>query len=107
MPEFVDWGMAREPMALVRQAAEALAAGRWVGFPTETGYALTARADRPESFARVPGGELAWSLALPVGSEVAAWTGGLSRTACRLVRRCWPGPVAFVFDGAAKKGPAA
>jgi protein-tyrosine phosphatase len=99
--------MAREPMALVRQAAEALAAGRWVVFPTETGYALTARADRPEALARVPGGDLAWSLALPVGSAVAAWAGGLSRTACRLVRRCQPGPVTFVFAGAARSGPAA
>ena len=107
MPEFIDWKQAREPAVVRDRAAAVLATGGWVAFPTETGHALAARSDRPDALARVPAQGLSWSLALPEAAGLDEWAGGLSVVARRLVLRTWPGPVCFVFDGAAKTGPAA
>src|SRR5262249_27740525 len=107
MPEFIDWSAVRDPGRLRDGVREVLDAGGWVAFPTETGPALATRADRPDGLSRVPADGLNWSVALPDDASLLAWTGGLSRAARRLVRRTWPGPVAFEFAGADQSAPVA
>jgi protein-tyrosine phosphatase len=107
MPEFIDWRQVREPARVRDQLIAVLDAGGWVAFPTETGAALAARADRPEVLRSIPAEGLSWSVALPENADLEDWTGGLSTMARRLLRRTWPGPVTYIFAGAAQTGPAA
>jgi L-threonylcarbamoyladenylate synthase len=107
MPEFVDWAGARNRTELLTLAGEVLAEGGWIALPTETGYALAARADKSAAFNSPPAEGLSWSLALPVSADRGAWTGDIGPVIRRLIRRTWPGPVTFVIDNAAKSGPAA
>jgi protein-tyrosine-phosphatase/tRNA A37 threonylcarbamoyladenosine synthetase subunit TsaC/SUA5/YrdC len=107
MPEFVDWTGARDRAALAQAAVETLARGEWVALPTESGFAAVARADRHDSSTSLPAADLRWSLALPGGIEPETWTGKIGRVPLRLLRRTWPGPVCYVFEDAARSGPAA
>jgi L-threonylcarbamoyladenylate synthase len=107
MPEFIDWKESREPARVRDHAAAVLASGAWVAFPTETGFALAARVDRPDALAKIEAEGLNWSLALPENANLDEWTGGLSKIARRLIRRTWPGPVTYVVAEAAQAGPSA
>ncbi len=86
-------------------AAEALRSGGHVAFPTETTYALGADSRNPEALARlarVKGKLDGKNCSLLVGSMAQAekLAGGFSRTARKLARIYWPGPLTLVVPRA-------
>jgi L-threonylcarbamoyladenylate synthase len=99
MPEVLDWQLGDARLALER-AVQHLAAGRLVVFPTETGYHVAASALHAEALAAL--GQIGNTdnavLAVRGLDEASRWAPWLSRTARRLARRCWPGPVTLVVD---------
>ncbi|MGZ5130723.1 MAG: L-threonylcarbamoyladenylate synthase [Caldimonas sp.] len=86
--------------AAVRQAAERLAAGELVAFPTETVYGLGARADDDAAVAKVfalKGRPSGHPLIVHVADRAdAAHFAVLSPLAERLVEAFWPGPVTVI-----------
>lgn len=90
----------RQPAA-VQQAAQALAEGRLVAFPTETVYGLGARADDDVATDRIFGAKgrpRGHPLIVHVASlDDARHFGDLSRPeALRLAERFWPGPLTLI-----------
>lgn len=87
--------------AAVERAAEALAAGELVAFPTETVYGLGARADSPEAVAKVfalkgrPSDHpLIVHVADAAGADAfAVQVGPVAR---RLIDAFWPGPLTVI-----------
>lgn len=82
----------------VRLAAEVLAGGGLVAFPTETVYGLGALADRPDAVRRVfeakgrpPGHPLIVHLAR--ADQLAEWADEVPDAARRLAEALWPGPL--------------
>ena len=89
---------------LISRAAEALADGRLVAFPTETVYGIAADAGCESAVARllqVKGRRPGQPLALAVRDLAAAsrFCPDASPVARRLAQRCWPGPLTLVLDG--------
>jgi L-threonylcarbamoyladenylate synthase len=85
----------------VQAAAEKLAAGGLVAFPTETVYGLGARADDDASVAQVfalKGRPAAHPLIVHVPSVDAAqrFSSDMGGTAQRLIERFWPGPLTLI-----------
>jgi len=86
----------------IQQAAEILAAGGLVAFPTETVYGLAARADLPEALAQLsrlknrPANK-PFTLHLADKSQLARYVGPLAPVDRVLLRRAWPGPLTVVF----------
>jgi protein-tyrosine phosphatase len=85
----------------VRQAAEALARGDLVVFPTETVYGLGASAVHPRAIEAIHAikdrpAEKPFSLHLPDPDLAERYAGPLSPVARRLIRKLWPGPVTLV-----------
>lgn len=90
----------RDPGA-VRSAAQRLAQGHLVAFPTETVYGLGARADRDESVARVfaaKGRPADHPLIVHVAERSAAshFTAAPGGAARRLMAAFWPGPLTVI-----------
>lgn len=105
MPDVLDWRSASDPRPLVHRAAQALAEGHVVAFPTDTVYTVAASALIPEAVARLlqatrrsPDRPL--TLAIRHAGEALDWVPAMSPLGRRLARRCWPGPVTLVFDDA-------
>lgn len=82
---------------MVHRTVEALAAGRLVGFPTETVYVVGAQSLHASSVLRLA--EIADSFEIPLTlslrSREAAddFLWGTSPLTRRLTKRCWPGPM--------------
>jgi tRNA threonylcarbamoyl adenosine modification protein (Sua5/YciO/YrdC/YwlC family) len=105
MPEVLDWRSAADPRPLVHRAARALAEGDVVAFPTDTVYALAASALIPEAVEKLcrskkRDDERPMTLAVRGAGEALDWVPEMSALGRRLARRCWPGPVTLVFNGA-------
>jgi len=93
--------------AAVDAAADALAAGELVAFPTETVYGLGARADDDAAVARIfaaKGRPADHPLIVHIASLQAcaafAHGGGLSGAALHLAQRFWPGPLTVIVPRA-------
>lgn len=93
----------------VRVAAEALAAGELVVFPTETVYGVAALASSDAGVAALrvlrgveEGEPFTVHVAYPedAGRWVDAAGGGGGAALDRLIRKCFPGPVTLVVEGA-------
>ena len=89
----------------VDAAADRLAAGGLVAFPTETVYGLGARADDDDAVARIyaaKGRPADHPLIVHVASTAAArrFAAALPAVAERLIERCWPGPLTVVVPRA-------
>jgi len=87
--------------AAVREAAQAIAAGKLVVFPTETVYGIAAAATSADAVAalsalknRPP--DKPFTLHLGSSAEAARYAGPLSALAQRLVSKAWPGPLTLV-----------
>jgi len=105
MPEVLDWRTAADPRPIVHRAARALSEGEVVAFPTDTVYALAASALIPDAVARLCASKKSsngrpMTLAVRGAGEALDWVPAMSPLGRRLARRCWPGPVTLVFDGA-------
>ena len=91
----------------MHRAARALSEGQVVAFPTDTVYALAASALIPEAVAKLAERKTSsngrpMTLAVRSAGEALDWVPAMSPLGRRLARRCWPGPVTLVFDGAAQ-----
>jgi protein-tyrosine phosphatase len=97
----LNWQNTSEQRAIIRQAAETLARGGTVVFPTEAVYTIAASVLHPaavELVGQVTNRPL--TLAVRGRAEALDWAPTMSALGRRLARRCWPGPVTLLFDGA-------
>jgi protein-tyrosine phosphatase len=108
-PEVLDLRGADDPRDVVHRAVERLAQGGLVALPTDTVYAVaasplsvTAVQRLVEAKQRDAGRPL--SLAVKSGDEAGDWVPRTRSLGIRLMRRCWPGPVTFVFNETAHEG---
>jgi len=90
------------PLLTVEAAAERLAAGGLVAFPTETVYGLGARADDDAAVARIfaaKGRPSDHPLIVHVASidDVAHFAVDVPAAAQRLMQRFWPGPLTLIL----------
>jgi protein-tyrosine phosphatase len=104
MPQVLDWQNA-DSRDLIHRAVQALAGGRLVALPTETVYGVAASGLLPAAVEKLVGARQlaeAQPLSLAVGgpAEALDWVPDMNFLGRRLARRCWPGPVTLVFDGA-------
>ena len=91
---------ADDPQDVMQQAVERLTRGELVMVPTETRYVVVANALVEESVARLRDlgqRHLLGTGVLAVTSNTRAmdYVPDLGPLGCKLLRRCWPGPVAF------------
>jgi protein-tyrosine phosphatase len=87
----------------IRRAAELLAAGRIVAFPTETVYGLGVTAGNPDAEARLREArgrepDKPFTVAIADAETVSRFVGTVPPVGRRLMRRCWPGPLTIVFE---------
>jgi protein-tyrosine phosphatase len=109
MPEVLDWQGAVNPRFLVHRAAQALAEGRLVAFPTETVYGIAVSPfafDAVERLALSKGrpGDKPMALAITGPEQALEWLPDMGTLGRRLARRCWPGPVTLVSGEGLESG---
>ncbi|HZH55678.1 L-threonylcarbamoyladenylate synthase [Yanghanlia caeni] len=98
--------MTAEPQADdIRRAAERLAQGGLVAFPTETVYGLGADAENPAAIARIYAAKGRPSdhpviVHLAPGADLAYWACNIPDEAHALVRAFWPGPLTLILPRA-------
>jgi protein-tyrosine phosphatase len=102
-PVVIDVREADDLRDVVHEAAQAVAEGKLVVFPTETIYGVAARALDPQAVCRlsVMKGRKAsqpFTLAVKSVDEARDFAPDMSLLAERLARRCWPGPITLVVD---------
>lgn len=88
------------------QAAQALAAGQLVAFPTETVYGLGADAENPQAVARIyaakgrpPNHPVIVHLAPE--ADITYWAKDIPPQAAQLIKAFWPGPLTLILKRAA------
>jgi protein-tyrosine phosphatase len=109
MADLLAWQNVEDQRAHLGRATEVLRNGGLVAFPTETVYGVAAHALCPAAVERLVHckgrpEDKPLTLALDGPAEGADWVPGMSRLGRRLSRRCWPGPVTLVFQGAVQEG---
>ena len=87
--------------AAIERAADLLAAGELLAFPTETVYGLGARADDDDAVRKIfaaKGRPLDHPLIVHVAdvADAALFTAGPNAVATRLMAACWPGPLTVI-----------
>ncbi|MBC7718118.1 MAG: threonylcarbamoyl-AMP synthase [Pseudorhodobacter sp.] len=100
-----------DPLVMAR-AAQALAAGNLVAFPTETVYGLGARADDDSAVAKIfaaKGRPVDHPLIVHVADAALAqhFAATVSTLAARLMAGFWPGPLTVIVPRAPARGVAA
>lgn len=105
-------GVCAPEVAGLVDAAQALAAGQLVAFPTETVYGLGARADDDAAVARIfaaKGRPSDHPLIVHVCDQggAEAFAGQMPAPAQRLIDAFWPGPVTVIVPRAPGRGAAA
>ena len=98
--------------AAIERAADALAAGELVAFPTETVYGLGARADSDDAVAKIfalKGRPVGHPLIVHVAERASAdrFAATMPPVATRLVDALWPGPLTVIVARAAGVADAA
>lgn len=88
--------------AAVKQAAQALAGGMLVAFPTETVYGLGAAADNTDAIARLYAAKGRPNnhpviVHLYSADQLDQWATGIPDAAWRLARTLWPGPLTLIL----------
>ena len=88
--------------SVVERAADLLAAGELVAFPTETVYGLGARADDAEAVAKIfraKGRPANHPLIVHVAepAQIAPFAADVSALAQRLIEAFWPGPLTLIL----------
>ena len=87
----------------IERAAERLAAGELVAFPTETVYGLGARADRVDAVAKIfaaKGRPAEHPLIVHVAepAQIAVFAAAVPALAQRLIDAFWPGPLTLILQ---------
>lgn len=102
MTHILDWKRAEDPRDVIHLAVQALAEGRLLAVPTESGYAIAASALQPkaaEVVAQLRTREpVQLALALRSYHEALDYAPTLSPIALRLLERAWPGPLVLHVD---------
>ncbi len=102
MFEVLDWQRVADPRAVVRRAVDELRAGRTVGFPTESSYALVASGLNPGAVERIrltkDDRSEPMAAAIDGGIGLRAWVPHVSPLAERIARRFWPGPLTLLCE---------
>lgn len=101
--EILTIGDGADRDVMTSRAAKVLEDGGLVAFPTETVYGLGARADLPESVARLRRAKdredgKPFTLHVASVADALQYTDDLSPLARRLMRKAWPGPLTLVVD---------
>ena len=101
-----------DPHQDIPAAAERLAQGGLVAFPTETVYGLGARADDDDAVARIfvaKGRPSDHPLIVHVASVAAAhsFAAQIGPLAATLIQHCWPGPLTLIVPRLEGRGTAA
>jgi len=109
LPQWIDVSQVDDVRDVVHRAVACLAQGGVVGLATETVYALSACALRPEAVARVRAlrrSELSRPLTLLLKGpeEVTDWVPRISQLGRRMAWRLWPGPATLVFSHSTADG---
>jgi len=86
----------------IERAADALAAGQLVAFPTETVYGLGADAENPEAVARIYAAKRRPAnhpviVHIAPGGDLAYWVNDAPPAAHRLIQAFWPGPLTLIL----------
>lgn len=108
-PQWIDVAKADDVRDVVHRVVQTLAEGGLVAVPTETVYGIAAVATDPAAVAKLAsvkqrGKDAPFALAVKSAEDAEDYAPGWSRLACRLARRCWPGPVTLVVDAEQPEG---
>lgn len=100
--EVIPVGAAVDATDAVRRAAQMLAEGAVVAFPTETVYGVGARADRPDAVARLRKlksrpADRAFTVHIGSCSCASSFAPSIPGRAKRLMRKSWPGPLTVIL----------
>src|SRR5438067_1128154 len=106
MPEVLDW-QRQETQSQLARAADLLAQGRLVAFPTDTVYVVLADARLPDAVARLPADAAGWTVPVVGVRSLSDWVPDAPALAVRFARRCWPGPLTLLLDAPRDRGRAA
>ena len=109
MSNVVDIRKSDDPRDVIHRAVHLLAEGGLVGIPTETEYAIAASCLQPAAITKLvnvvdAASPFVFQLAIQGTQAARDYVPEMSRLGLRLTRRCWPGPVAFVFDAPSDRG---
>jgi protein-tyrosine phosphatase len=96
---------------ICQRSVQLLKQGQLVSFPTGTAYVAAAWGLAAQAVIRLTesgsnGDDPPLTIAVRGPAEALDWAPAMGPLARRLARRCWPGPVRFLFDGATVPGVA-
>lgn len=102
-PVVIDLKRTEDVRDAILQAVETLAAGKLIAVPTETVYGVAASALNESAIKRLyelkgRPEEKPFAFAIKSADDALDYVPDMSVLQRRLSRRCWPGPVTFVFD---------
>lgn len=102
-PVVIDLKQTEDVRDAIHQAVEALAAGKLIALPTETVYGIAASALNETAIKRLYDlkgrpEEKPFAFAIKSSDDALDYVPNMSSFQRRLSRRCWPGPVTFVYD---------
>jgi len=99
MPETVDIRCADDPRDIVHRSCQLLAEGQLLLVPTETQYTLVANGLHVAAVDRLAAlsDEFGLELAVRSADDGRDYWSNVPRTAIKLARRCWPGPVVLAL----------
>nr|WP_242404205.1 L-threonylcarbamoyladenylate synthase [Castellaniella defragrans] len=102
-----DAARAEAGPARILEAAQRLAQGRLVAFPTETVYGLGADAENPEAVARIYAAKRRPAdhpviVHLAPDTDPGYWAASIPLEARRLMAAFWPGPLTLILPRAAR-----
>lgn len=107
--EIISLGTETGPSSEVRRAAQALADGALVIFPTETVYGLAANAANAESVRRLRdlkgrSNDQPFTVHIGTAIECEEFVPQVGRLGRMLMRKAWPGPLTLIFQVSEPKG---
>lgn len=102
-PVVIDLKQTEDVRDAIHQAVEALAAGKLIAVPTETVYGIAASALNESAIQRLyelkgRPEEKPFAFAIKSSDDALDYVPEMSSLQRRLARRCWPGPVTFIYD---------
>lgn len=102
-PVVIDLKQTEDVRDAIHQAVEALAAGKLIVVPTETVYGIAASALNETAIKRLYDlkgrpEEKPFAFAIKSSDDALDYVPEMTSLQRRLARRCWPGPVTFIYE---------
>ena len=103
MPQVIDLKQTEDVRDAILRAVETLAAGKLIVVPTETVYGIAASALNESAISRLyelkgRPEEKPFAFAIKSSDDALDYVPDMTHLQRKLARRCWPGPVTFVYD---------